>query len=35
MSFVITGSQPIVRRLLALTGLAAYLGLAPAPRGQD
>jgi anti-anti-sigma factor len=24
---VITGSQPIVRRLLALTGLATYLGL--------
>jgi anti-anti-sigma factor len=27
---VITGSQPIVRRLLALTGLAAYLGLSTA-----
>lgn len=24
---VITGSQPLVRRLLALTGLATYLGL--------
>jgi anti-anti-sigma factor len=27
---VITGSQPIVRRLLALTGLATYLGLTAA-----
>jgi len=29
---VITGSQPLVRRLLALTGLATYLGLS-APDG--
>jgi anti-sigma B factor antagonist len=30
---LITGSQPIVRRLLALTGLAAYLGLSAADGG--
>ena len=30
---LITGSQPIVGRLLALTGLAAYLGLSAADGG--
>jgi stage II sporulation protein AA (anti-sigma F factor antagonist) len=29
---VITGSQPLVRRLLALTGLATYLGLTATSR---